>query len=523
MSAELALLPEYLGAHLRLSVLALSLGTALSLPLGVAASRNPRLAAWATAGAGVLQTIPSLALLAFMVPLLAWASGLSLRWLGFKLPSIGFVPALIALTLYSTLPILQNTIAGLAGVPEPLREAARGVGMTARQQLLRVELPLALPVIVAGLRTAAVWVVGTATLSTPVGATSLGNYIFSGLQTRNYAAVSLGCVAAAGLAIVFDQIIRRIESAAGRRSRPGRGFVAALVALGAVAILLSWNGGLTRGGHGPAALRIGAKTFSEQYILSEFLAQWIEQGLALPTRTLPSLGSTVLFDGLSAGEIDLYVDYSGTLWANILRGEGKPGDRAAVLEDVRRALRERHGVRVVAALGFENTYALAMSAARAEALGVTTFSDLAPHAPALSIGGDYEFFARPEWAALVDEYGFDFPVQRSMDSSLMYQAAATGEVDVISAFSTDGRIAAFDLVVLEDDRGVIPPYDAVILVREAVVEARPELAAHLARLEGRIPAARMRALNREVDQAGRSPGAVAAELLGELNPTSGGR
>jgi len=523
MSSELALLPEYLGAHLRLSVLALLLGATLSLPLGVAASRNARLAAWALAGAGVLQTIPSLALLAFMVPVLAWVSGYSLAWLGVDLPSIGFLPALIALTLYSTLPILQNTVAGLAGVPASLREAARGVGMTPRQQLLRVELPLALPVIVAGLRTAAVWVVGTATLSTPVGATSLGNYIFSGLQTRNYASVSLGCVAAAGLAIALDQMIRRIERASGRRPRTGRALLFAALGLGATVGLLSWSEGYGPASNSREAVRIGAKTFSEQYILADLLARWIEDELAVPTRTIPSLGSTVLFDALASGELDLYVDYSGTLWANILGGEGAPGSRVAVLEQVREGLLDNYGIRVVAALGFENTYALAMSAARARELGITTLSELAPHAATLSIGGDYEFFARPEWTALVERYGFDFPTKRSMDSSLMYQAAAAGEVDVISAFSTDGRIAAYDLVVLRDDRGVIPPYDAVILMRDASARARPELVGHLARLEGKISAERMRALNRAVDEEGRSPAAVAEELAAALSSNLGAR
>ncbi len=513
MSEQLALLPEYLAAHLRLSLLALGLGSAISLPLGIAVARRPGWAAWAVATSGIFQTIPSLALLAFMVPLLAFLGRYVTTWVGFDLPSIGFLPALIALTLYSTLPILQNTITGLAGVPGALREAARGVGMTPRQQLLRVELPLALPVIVAGLRTAAVWVVGTATLSTPVGATSLGNYIFSGLQTRNYTAVSIGCVAAAALAVSLDQLIRRLEGAARRRPRPGSWVAAVAVGLVAWAVFHAWAGRDTR----ETTVRIGAKTFSEQYILSEFLAGWIETGLGVPTRIVPSLGSTVLFDALCSGELDLYVDYSGTLWATILRGEGLPRGREAVLEEVREGLLERYGIRLVAALGFENTYTLAMSAARARELAVARFSDLAPHSGSLSIGGDYEFFARPEWKALVAHYGFAFARQRSMDASLMYQAVAAGEVDVISAFSTDGRIAAFDLLVLEDDRGVIPPYDAVVLVPETVARARPDLVRRIAALEGRISAPRMRALNRAVDQEGRAPSEVAHELLRELS------
>ena len=219
MSEQLALLPGYLTAHLQLSLLALLLGTLISMPLGIWVTRRPALAQGVLATVGVVQTIPSLALLALMVPALAALSALTTSSFGVELRSIGFLPALLALTLYSMLPIVQTTVAGINGVDPALTEAARGVGMTERQKLLRVELPLALPIMVAGVRTATVWVIGTATLSTPVGATSLGNYIFSGLQTRNLSAVLVGCVAAAGLAALLDQIIRALEVGVQARRR----------------------------------------------------------------------------------------------------------------------------------------------------------------------------------------------------------------------------------------------------------------------------------------------------------------
>ena len=168
MSEQLALLPGYLTAHIQLTLLALLLSASISLPLGVAVTRSPWLERPALGVAGLIQTVPSLALLAVMVPLLA----------GLDLPSIGFLPAIIGLTLYGILPMLRNTVTGIAGVDAAVKQAAQGVGMTPWQQLTRVELPLAMPVIVAGVRTATVWIVGIATLSTPVGATSLGNYIF---------------------------------------------------------------------------------------------------------------------------------------------------------------------------------------------------------------------------------------------------------------------------------------------------------------------------------------------------------
>jgi osmoprotectant transport system permease protein len=499
--------PEYLSAHLELSLGALAIAAAVAVPLGVWIGRRPRTAPALLALVGALQTIPSLALLAFMVPALAALGVLTSRLFGFEVRAIGAGPALAALTLYGVLPILQNTVAGIRGVDPACREAARGVGMTPRQQLWRVEIPLALPVMVAGLRTAAVWVVGTATLSTPVGAASLGNYIFSGLQTRNYSAVSLGCAAAAGLAFMLDRAIGLLERGVRDRRRAlALVITGLLLALGAAA--------LANARSAPSrAVTIGSKTFTEQYILSELLAGWIERGVGLPVRPLQSLGSTVLFDALRSGEVDVYVDYSGTLWANVLKRRGPPGTRTELLEEVRHRLAAEHGITVAAALGFENTYVLAMRADRAHALGIATLSDLARRASELEIGTDYEFLARPEWQALVAAYGFAFRKARSMDPSLMYQAVADGQVDVISAFSTDGRIAALGLLALRDDRGVIPPYDAVVLVGPRLARERPDVIALLGGLEGRIDAATMQRLNQAVDQEGRTPAEVAREWL----------
>ena len=203
MSEQLALLPGYLTAHLQLTLLALLAGIAFSIPAGVLVTRRRWLEQPVLGTATIIQTIPSLALLAIMVPALAA--------LGFT--SIGFLPAFIGLTLYSVLPILRNTVTGLAGVDPALIEAAQGVGMTPAQCLRRVELPLAMPVILAGIRTSAVLTVGVATLSTPVGAPSLGNYIFSGLQTRNLTAVLVGCIAAAVLALSLDGLVRALGAA----------------------------------------------------------------------------------------------------------------------------------------------------------------------------------------------------------------------------------------------------------------------------------------------------------------------
>lgn len=512
MKEQLALLPGYLSAHLQISLVALLAGAALSIPLGVLVTRRRSLEGAVLGAASVIQTIPGLALLAIMVPALAALSGAAAA-LGVSLRSIGYLPAVLALTLYSVLPILRNTVTGIAGVSPALIEAARGVGMTPAQQLFRVELPLALPVIVAGLRTAAVWVVGTATLSTPVGATSLGNFIFSGLQTRNDAAVVVGCLAAAGLALLLDQGIRLLEVALRTRRRALLGLV--LAAFAGLILAVGWSFAAERRA-GPRPVQIGAKAFTEQYILSELIGQWIERRTGQRGEVLHSLGSKVVFEALRAGDIDLYVDYSGTIWATLMKRKDLPARRGELLDEVRRWLLAEHGIVLVGAFGFENTYALALRAAEAQRLGIRRISDLAKFAERLEIGGDYEFFQRAEWKALRESYGLAFRRLRSMDPALMYQAAAGGEVDVISGYSTDGRIAALDLAVLEDDRGVIPPYDAILLASPGFARTHSAALRALGELSGAIDAAAMQRMNFAVDSGGRAPAEVARNFAAQL-------
>ncbi len=521
LAEQLAELPRYAASHLELTLVALALGTLVSLPLGVVATRRPRVEAFALGVASVLQTIPALALLALMVPLFGLL-GAGLVGLGLPAPpTIGFLPAVVALALYSVLPMLRNTVTGIAGVDPALREAARGVGMDPRQVLLQVELPLAWPTIVAGIRTATVWVVGMATLATPVGGTSLGNPIFAGLQTRNLSAVLVGSFAAALLALVLDGLIRGIERGLRERSR-----ARTTVALGLLGLLLAGAlvvprlAGAGSGSDATAPIRIGSKTFTEQYVLAEILAGVLSRAARqagtdelLAVERVPSLGSTVAFDALVEGDLDLYVDYSGTLWATILRESGSGAGRESVLREVEARLARDYGIELLAALGFENTYALALREADAAAWELRTISDLAPHAPRLEMLGDYEFFERPEWRALRDRYALAFAGRRAMDSTLMYEALRSGGGDVISAYSTDGRIAAYGLRVLVDDREVIPPYDAVVLARPGFSRARPGLANALRALEGRLSAELMRTLNAGVDLAGETPEAVAAAWL----------
>ena len=523
-AAQWAEMPRYLAAHVELSLLALGLGLAVSLPLGVLASRRPALGRLVLGVASVLQTIPGLALLALMVPLLAALSTLATGMGLAGIPSIGFLPAVLALALYSVLPMLRNTVTGLVGVDPDLVEAARGVGMSPREVLWQVELPLAMPTIVAGLRTATVWVVGMATLATPVGGTSLGNPIFAGLQMRNLSAVLLGSAAAAVLAIALDGVVRLAEVGLERRSR-GRVLVAAglvaAIAIGALGYGAALRPPAAGAARAAPTLRIGAKSFTEQYVLSGILAGVAREAGAGAVEDVPSLGSTVAFDALVAGELDLYVDYTGTVWATILKREQAGVGRAEVLEEVRTRLDREHGVILLAALGFENTYCLAMREEDAARRGIERISDLRAVAPALEILGDFEFFERPEWRAIEGRYDLHFREERAMDASLMYEALRSGSGDVISAYSTDGRIEADGLAVLEDDLEVIPPYDAVVLASRRFVDRAPGIAEAIRGLSGQIDATVMRRLNARVDLEGRAPVEVAEAWLAACSSASG--
>lgn len=490
-SEELAVFPGHYAGHLTLSLAAIATGLAVSIPLGIYAARRPALSGPALGFASLVQTVPGIALLALMVPILGGR--------------IGFWPAFAALALYSVLPILRNTIVGLQGVDARLREAALGVGMTARQRLTQVDLPLAAPVIVAGLRTAAVWVVGAATLSTPVGAESLGNYIFQGLQTRNWGAVLFGCLVSAGLALILDQSIRLFELSAERRSRALAGFGAAglsVIALPLLTLIASptSTGGQDRQFIGDIeplegrTITLATKAFTEQYILADLIAARLEsEGARVDMRE--GLGSAIAFDALTTGEIDAYVDYTGTLWATVMEREDVP-PRAVMYAEVSSYLLTEHGVLAYAPLGFENAYAYAVTRETADEYGLETVADLA--GKPLSVASDPEFFGRPEWTRTRDIYDLGGLAVRGMDSTFMYEAVRSGEVDVITAYTTDGRIDAYDLVLLEEPAGALPPYDAVILLSPDAAEDRA-LQTALEPLRSAITSAAMRAANGKVD------------------------
>lgn len=487
--------PEYFGGHILLSVAAMAVGLLVSLPLGVLASRRPALAESLLGVASILQTVPSLAILVIMVPLLG---------------VIGFAPAFVALSLYSILPILANTVIGLKGLDPALLEAAQGLGMSARQMLRHVQLPLALPVIISGIRTATVLTVGTATLATPVGALCLGNYIFSGLETNDIHATVFGCACTALLAVLMDQLVRFLEVSARRRSRR-------LALVGALGLVMVVAGGLygplTHWLKGPAPT-IAASNFTEQYILADVMREKLE-GAGFRTNQRLGVGYTVMFLGLKHNQIDCCVTYSGDVWATLMKRRDV-ADRETTFDSACQFLRERYGVECLGPLGFENSYALAMRQSQAESLGIRSIADLVSHATHLSLAGDMSFFERQEWPNVREKYGLAFKEIRPMDSSLLYAATAEGAVDVACVYTTDARVLDRDLIILEDPRQAFPPYDAMLLL-SAKAAADPRFVEALRPLVQAIGVDRMRHANLGVDVARRSPREAAKRLLSEIS------
>ena len=505
----LAALGDELAAHIVLSAAALALGIALALPLTLWSARNATVARLALGLASLIQTIPTLALLALFYPILLWLSGLvGAMGLG-GIPALGFLPALLALALYAVLPILRGGVTGLAGLDPAVREAADAVGMTPAQKLRWVEAPLVAPYVMAGIRTAAVWTIGAATLATTIGQTSLGDPIFAGLQTQNWVTVLAGCIAAAALAIAADGVLALIERGIAAR-RPQLGWIG-LTLLAAGLGWALWPGAAEK----RETIVVGAKNFSEQYILARLIGERLEAaGYAVEYRE--GLGSAVVFRALDAGDIDVYVDYAGTLWTGEFRRTDNP-PRAAMLREIGLQLNKAGGARLIGPLGFENAYAFAMRGDVAKANRVISLDDLVLAAPRLTLGADLEFLDRPEWAAVEAAYPLRFGATRKYSPTFMYRALESGDADVITAFSSDGRIAADRLVVLTDPRGAIPNYDALLLA-SAKCAVAPRCAAALKPLVGAIPVAAMREANYRVDRDAdkQSPAVAARWLAGQI-------
>lgn len=493
--------------HLLLTGISTGIAILVGIPVALIILQHARLRSLIMAFISILQTIPSLALLAFLLPLFG----------------IGAVPALVALTLYALLPIVRNTLTGLQNVPESVLEACAALGYTRRQQLLQVELPLALPFVIAGIRTAAVISVGIATLAAFIGAGGLGDFIVRGLATNNTQLILFGAVPAALLALFLDFIIQRIErhiSLKRNTSSRTRGSLTPIhLAVLSVAVVLT--GLILAARLQPSFDRdntviVASKNFTEQIILGEMIAQLLEAHTDLKVVRKLNLGSvTLCHQALLNGDIDIYPEYTGTAFRVILeRQDNLPAE--ATYTAVLNAYSEDYQLKWLTPFGFNNTYAVAVRRSIAEDYALDAISDLNSIDSTTTIGFASEFYERSDgYPSFIRHYNLAFADTAEMDLSLLFQALADERVDIAVGNSTDGRIAALNLHVLADDKHYFPPYYAAPVIRQDILDRHPVIATALQLLANQISANTMQQMNYAVSHDGLSAATVATAFLSD--------
>ncbi|HKY43970.1 MAG TPA: ABC transporter permease/substrate-binding protein [Pyrinomonadaceae bacterium] len=499
--AELLLLVRQ---HIVLVFISILVAVLIGVPTGIALTRYRALRGPVLGIANVMQTIPSLALFGFLIPL---------PFIG----GIGARTALVALVLYSLLPIIRNTVTGILGVEPSVREAAVAMGMTGGQILRQVELPLAMGVIVTGIRVATVIAVGVTTIAAAVGAGGLGVYIFRGLRQYDNNLLFAGALSAALLALAADFFLGVVERSfsveAKRKSRvAGKLAIATaslLVIVGGVAL---WRSGGSTSEAVQSRVVVGSKDFTESVLLAEMVAQMLEARGVSVERQL-ELGGNLPHEALVSGTLDLYPEYTGTSFSAILR-HTPISDPRAVYDQVKQDYATKFNVEVSQPLGFENTFAILVRGAEARQLNLKTISDAAPHTPRWRAGFGQDFISRKDgYEGFSKTYGLNFREVREMDLSLTYIALSSKQVDLIAANSTEGRITTLDLVQLADDRRYFPPYEAVYLVRQDSLTRVPALREVLSKLANAISTDEIRRLNSEIDEKKRDPKEVVKQWL----------
>jgi len=495
--------------HLLLVLIATGAASVVGIPVGIGLTRRASLAKPVLAVANVLQTIPSLALFGFLIPILGSYG-------------IGRVPAIIALFLYSLLPIIRNTFTGINGVDPAVREAARGMGMTDWQMLTQVELPLALNVIIAGVRVATVISIGTATVAAAIGAGGLGTYIFRGLRTVDRTLILAGAIPAAIMALGADftlgWIERILSPGATRVGKFAKSILCLIGSVIAVAIIYTLAGGVFRAGG--QRVTVGSKDFTESRILAELVAQVVEANTTIKVDQASELSGDLCHRNLIGGQIDMYVEYTGTAFTAILKH--KPiSDAREVYEQVKRDYETQFNVEWLAPLGFNNTFAILVRGEDARRLGLKTISDVARYAPQWRAGFGQDFMSREDgYPGFARAYGLKFSESpREMDLSLSYQALAGGQVDLIAGNSTDGLIEKLGLFQLEDDRHYFPPYEAAPIIRSETLDRYPQLRDAINSLAGKITNEQMRKLNYAVDGERRDVKQVVREFRNSAEMT----
>ena len=489
--------------HIYLSLFATIIAILIGVPLGVIIVNRARLRSGVLAITSIFQTIPSLALLAFLIPLLG----------------IGFQPTIVTLTLYALLPITRNTYTGLAGIPPENLQAARAMGFTTWQRIRLVELPLALPVIIAGIRTATAMTIGITTIAAFIGAGGLGDFITQGLSLDNSRLILLGAIPAALLALALDFIIANIETSLSRRQRQAMKYkktilIVIFIILFIIIYLIIRILIFPLFTNTKNTIVIASKNFTEQYILGNIMADMISAHTNLAVKKEFNLGTTTIVqNALLKGQVDLYPEYTGTAYLVVLKNK-KLLDAEQTYKIVKQEYQQQFHLIWLQPFGFNNSQSLAVQESFAKTHHLKTLSELAILSPQLTVAAPPEFLKRPDGLpGLKKVYHFKFKKIIQMQPDLMYAAIKNNDVDVIEVFTTDGRISAYHLTVLEDNKRFYPPYYAAPVIRAAFLQAHPEVKKALAPLAGLINQQTMQYLNSLVDIQHETPEQVAHNFL----------
>ena len=480
-----------LGQHLQLSLLTLLLAIFLAVPLAIYLSSRKRASNWVLQLAGIFQTIPSMALLGLFIPIMG----------------IGTLPALTALVIYAIFPILQNTITGLQGIDPSLEEAGVAFGMTKWERLKKFEIPLAMPVIMSGIRTAAVMIIGTATLAALIGAGGLGSFILLGIDRNNASLILIGALSSAFLAIAFNLLLKWMENAKLRTIFAA--FAVLVIGLGA-----SYTPSLLPKPK-KENLVIAGKLGPEPEILANMYKILIEENTDMTVTVKPNFGKTTfLYEALKKGDIAIYPEFTGTVTESLLKQAPQVShDPEAVYQAARDGIKKQDDLVLLKPMAYQNTYAVAVPKKIAQEYGLKTISDLKKVEGQLKAGFTLEFNDREDGnKGLQKVYGLDLQVS-TMEPALRYQAIQSGDIQVTDAYSTDAELARYDLVVLQDDKQLFPPYQGAPLMKEALLKKHPELEGILNQLAGKITAEQMSQMNYQVGVEGKSANQVARDFL----------
>lgn len=483
---------EALLQHLQISLLSLLIAILISVPLAIWLFNKKKASEAILQITGIFQTIPSLALLGLLIPVMG----------------IGTVPAVTALVVYALFPIVQNTITGLQGIDPNLVEAGTAFGMTRWERLRKYELPLAMPVIVSGVRTSAVMIIGTATLAALIGAGGLGSFILLGIDRNNNSLILIGAISSALLAILFSLVIRWLEK------RSLRQILAAFLVL-IVGLAGSYAPNFVSAAQKQDTVVIAGKLGPEPEILINMYKQLIEADSNIKVALKPDFGKTTfLYKALKRGDIDIYPEFTGTITESLLADKPKASnDPGAVYSAARDGILRQDSLVLLKPMRFQDTYAVAVKKSYADQYSLKNISDLANIGGSVQAGFTAEFNDRDDGNhGLKKVYGLDLNV-RTMDPALRYTAINDGQVQIVDAYSTDAEITQYDLIALKDNKHLFPPYQGAPLMKSSLLKKHPELQRILNKLSGKITDAEMSRMNYEVKVRNRTAADVAREYL----------